>query len=369
MGLKHLFSWLKRTSRRGAKSGDGLLRDSEMFHQLIQRERMRCDRTQGVCSLLVFTLVEADRHEGVTQLETLLNQRLRLTDEKGFVDRLRIGALLPETQAAGARALAEQICQTYAADGAKSIVYEVYVYPTNWHGEDEFDKTNKADESAETRPVSVSAAHDERPLETLFVRRMPVWKRALDILGASVGLILAAPFLLVAAVLIKLTSRGPVFFTQKRAGLGGKPFTMYKLRTMEVDAEARKAELRQYSEQDGPAFKMTNDPRITPIGRVLRTTCVDELPQLWNVLIGDMSLVGPRPLPCDESDQCRGWERRRLEATPGLTCLWQVHGGRHVTFAEWMRMDIRYINGRTIKQDLKLLCETAVAVIKRRASC
>jgi lipopolysaccharide/colanic/teichoic acid biosynthesis glycosyltransferase len=144
---------------------------------------------------------------------------------------------------------------------------------------------------------------------------------------------------------------------------------MYKLRTMYADAESRKAQLRPLSEQDGPAFKMKNDPRVTWVGKYLRKTCIDELPQLWNVLRGDMTLVGPRPLPCDEADACAEWQKRRLDVTPGLTCIWQATSGKErVPFAEWMRMDMRYIKERSLLKDLKLLAKTFWAVIRHRAS-
>src|SRR5262249_28347556 len=156
------------------------------------------------------------------------------------------------------------------------------------------------------------------------------------------------------AIAIKLTSRGPVLFKQWRTGRGGRPFLIWKFRTMGVDAEARKAELAQLNEQDGPAFKIRNDPRITRLGRILRKTSLHELPQLWNVLRGDMSLVGPRPLPCAEADSCEGWQRRRLEVMPGITCIWQVWGRSSVSFADWVRMDVRYIRSHSLYQDVLL---------------
>jgi lipopolysaccharide/colanic/teichoic acid biosynthesis glycosyltransferase len=143
---------------------------------------------------------------------------------------------------------------------------------------------------------------------------------------------------------------------------------MFKFRTMRVGADAQKHALRQRSQQDGPAFKMKNDPRLTLVGRVLRATSIDELPQLWNVLRGEMSLVGPRPLPCDESAGCRRWQRRRLEVTPGLTCIWQVSGRNLVAFDEWMRMDLRYVDSRSPWLDFKLLVKTLPAVLSRKGA-
>jgi lipopolysaccharide/colanic/teichoic acid biosynthesis glycosyltransferase len=206
------------------------------------------------------------------------------------------------------------------------------------------------------------------PLRTLVAPPMPLWKRATDVVGAACGLGCLAPVMLVVAGAIKLTCRGPVIFRQVRAGKGGRPFVMLKFRTMCVDAEARQAELRPHSEQDGPAFKLKVDPRVTPLGRFLRKTSLDELPQLWNVLKGDMSLVGPRPLPWREACACDGWQRRRLDVTPGITCIWQVMGRSRVTFAEWMRMDIRYIRTRGVLRDLWLLLTTIPSVLSRRGA-
>ncbi len=205
-------------------------------------------------------------------------------------------------------------------------------------------------------------------VEALLARPSPMWKRALDVTGAGIGVMLASPLMLFAYVGIKLTSPGPVIFTQQRAGLGGRPFTIYKFRTMATDAEARKKELRKISEQDGPAFKLTNDPRVFGFGSLLRKTSIDELPQLFNIIKGDMSLVGPRPLPIEEANACVGWQRRRLDVTPGLTCIWQIFGRSKVTFSEWVRMDVAYIRRRTIFHDLKLILMTIPAVLMRKGA-
>jgi lipopolysaccharide/colanic/teichoic acid biosynthesis glycosyltransferase len=197
---------------------------------------------------------------------------------------------------------------------------------------------------------------------------MPWWKRVIDIVGAGVGLLVLSPLLIAVAVAMKLTCPGPVIFKQCRAGLGGRPFTIYKFRTMCVDAEAKKHQLRPLNEQDGPAFKMEHDPRVTRLGRFLRKSSIDELPQLFNVLKGDMSLVGPRPLPVDESAACERWQKQRLDVTPGLTCIWQVAGRNQVTFAEWVRMDVAYMRRRTIFHDLSILIRTIPAVLLRRGA-
>ncbi len=186
--------------------------------------------------------------------------------------------------------------------------------------------------------------------------------------GSSLGLLMLTPLFVLAAVAIKLTSRGPIFFRQQRSGLGGKEFMMWKFRSMSADADSRKMELMSLNEQDGPAFKIANDPRVTRVGRILRATSIDELPQLWNVFRGEMSLVGPRPLPCDETAACRGWLRRRLDVTPGLTCFWQVEGRSKVSFADWVRMDVKYIRSRSLATDAKLLVKTVPAVLSRKGA-
>jgi len=206
------------------------------------------------------------------------------------------------------------------------------------------------------------------PLETLLVRPFPVWKRILDIAGALAGIVLFAPLMMVIGLLIALTSPGPVIFMQKRSGLGGTPFWVYKFRTMFQDAEARKTELLSLNERKGPAFKMKNDPRVTAVGRILRKTSLDELPQFLNVLKGDMSLVGPRPLPVDEMRASKPWHRCRLEVKPGITCLWQITSRDESCFDQWMRLDLEYIRNMSFSYDLKLLFKTIPAVLSRKGA-
>jgi len=190
-------------------------------------------------------------------------------------------------------------------------------------------------------------------------------KLLMDFVGALLLLALVSPLLALAALLIKLTSPGPVLFRQQRSGLNGHPFTMLKFRTMATDAEQRKHELAAFNEMDGPVFKVSNDPRITPAGRWLRKYSVDELPQLWNVLRGEMSLVGPRPLPVDEVRRFNHLaHRRRLSVKPGLTCLWQVSGRNEVKdFKDWVRLDLEYIDNWSLWLDFKILLLTIPAVL------
>jgi exopolysaccharide biosynthesis polyprenyl glycosylphosphotransferase len=192
-----------------------------------------------------------------------------------------------------------------------------------------------------------------------------VIKRGIDIVGALFALIIFAIPAAVVALIIRLTSHGPVIFRQRRAGRFGKPFVMYKFRSMTDDAEMRRVELEPFNQMSGPVFKVESDPRITPFGRWLRRTSFDEVPQLWNVLMGDMSLVGPRPLPLYEVEKFENTaQRRRLSVKPGLTCLWQISGRNQVRdFRDWVRLDLDYIDRWSLGLDFKILLRTIPAVI------
>jgi exopolysaccharide biosynthesis polyprenyl glycosylphosphotransferase len=190
-------------------------------------------------------------------------------------------------------------------------------------------------------------------------------KRLIDVVGATCALALTAPVIGVAALIIRRTSPGPAIFRNIRCGRNGRRFEMLKLRTMSVDAEKRREELAALNEMDGPVFKIHDDPRVTPVGRVLRRWSIDELPQLWNVLMGDMSLVGPRPPIPDEVNQYATPERRRLSMRPGITCLWQVNGRNAIGFADWVKLDVEYIENWSLRLDLKILAKTLPAVIKK----
>jgi exopolysaccharide biosynthesis polyprenyl glycosylphosphotransferase len=208
----------------------------------------------------------------------------------------------------------------------------------------------------------------DRPVVTMQV--VPddyrlVIKRMIDVIGACAGLLIFAPLMLAAALAIKLTSRGPVIFAQHRYGLNRRKFRMFKFRTMVPQAEQLQADLETLNEAEGPVFKITSDPRVTRVGRILRRTSIDELPQLFNVLRGEMSLVGPRPLPLRDVERfTQAGDMRRFSVRPGLTCLWQISGRSNVGFREWISLDLKYIDGWSLALDLVILARTIPAVLR-----
>ncbi len=208
------------------------------------------------------------------------------------------------------------------------------------------------------QPVLVFRTVPENSWQSMF-------KQLIDLVGAVVALIVLSPLLLFFCLLVKFTSPGPIFFSQKRSGLNGRPFTIYKFRTMVTNAEQLQHELAAMNEMSGPVFKVTDDPRVTPVGRFLRKFSIDEWPQFFNVLRGDMSLVGPRPLPVNEVKRFIDFaHRRRLSVKPGLTCLWQISGRNNVKdFRDWVRLDLEYIDNWSLWLDFKILCRTVPVVL------
>lgn len=388
-------SWLRRSlpKPRPKNTPYSIMLPPELLRRSLERERARADRTGDAFSMITLTpRFQEEREKMIDYLATYFYKRLRITDEVGWLDDDRMAVLLSFTRADGAWKVADDVVASVPEHLAPPLC-AVFTYPCYTNGPDgagsgggavnDFAPSHSA---ASNGAVGDSAMGDAAmgdaatiasntirensyPLEAFFLQPVPWWKGALDVSVAALALILLAPILLIVALAIKLTSPGPVFFKQKRSGRGGLPFVMYKFRTMTVDAEARKAALRQHSEQDGPAFKLRHDPRVTRLGRFLRKTSLDELPQLWNVIRGEMSLVGPRPLPCDETEGCMAWQRRRLDVKPGLTCIWQIYGRSRVTFDEWCRMDLQYVQKQSLVFDLSLLLRTVPAVVLRKGAC
>ncbi|MGG7058133.1 sugar transferase [Clostridium tertium] len=194
-------------------------------------------------------------------------------------------------------------------------------------------------------------------------------KRLLDIICSLLGLIILSPVLLIVAILIKLESKGPVIFSQKRVGLNGNEFKMYKFRSMVENAEELKEKLAKQNEMSGPMFKMKDDPRVTKVGKFIRKTSIDELPQLINVLKGDMSLVGPRPSLPKEVEKFEPWMLDRLNVKPGLTCYWQVSGRNNIDFEDWMKLDLQYVEDRSFLLDLKLIFKTFFVLFGDKNAC
>lgn len=398
---------IRRWFTRGRRACHGPCSEQEL-HRTLQRERALANRNAHSFSVVIYTVESGRRPTADWEaLAERLIVQTRDTDEVGWHGQDELAVVLPHTGAEGAVRFTRRLAP--GVDGCFS--WSVYTYGNDGDGgggdgEDNGRRSSMDDRHGHADPGRVDGAvnghatmsltesraatkgngHGSNPMpecnslvlpavsnilsaDALFAARLPAWKRGLDIVGASAGLVLTAPLFLAIVLLVRLTSPGPAIFRQRRSGLGGSPFTIYKFRTMVVDAERRKAEIAHLDQQDGAAFKVRNDPRVTGIGKVLRKTSLDELPQLWNVLKGDMSLVGPRPLPCAEAASCERWHRRRLDVTPGLTCTWQVRGRSSVTFDEWMRMDLNYIGQRTVTHDVKLLVQTVPAVVLRRGAC
>ena len=212
----------------------------------------------------------------------------------------------------------------------------------------------------------------DRPLLTFSAtpeeEHLLLLKRVMDFVMAFVLLLLLSPLLLILALLIKLTSRGPVLYRQARCGLGGRKFTLYKFRSMRPGADLHREELEALNEIDGPAFKIRNDPRCTGIGRFMRKFSLDELPQLVNILKGDMSFVGPRPPLPEEVEKYENWQRRRLRMQPGLTCLWALEGRSKLSFRRWMELDLQYIDNWSMSLDWKILLKTIPVVLLGRGA-
>ena len=367
------------------------LHSRERLLRMLDHERARCDRNGREFALVVFDLARVPGNGAAHQrLEGVLARRLRRTDACGCLDLERVAAVLPDTELDPAWTVANDVRQA-TLETLPGLTCAVYAYPTTWWTHDDRrgdsprrhpDQRGRSGNSTEQRRPLDRPAHTRPPaptqpaaraglpkrLQTLFSEPVPRWKRVMDVLGAAAALILASPMMVLTALAVRLTSPGPVLFTQPRVGKDGRVFTFWKFRTMTVGAAERKLQLLEQNEQTWPVFKLKQDPRVTRLGRVLRRTSLDELPQLWNVLKGDMSLVGPRPPTLDEVREYERWHVRRLELTPGLTCVWQVSGRSLIGFADWVRMDLQYAERRSVLVDLMLLVRTVPAVLSGRGA-
>lgn len=367
-------SWTRRTR------WTPLLQNQREFQRTLTKERSRVDRSGNCFGFIILRLTDLDDARSQTvQLAKLLHRRLRETDEKGHLGYGRLGVMLPETHSDDTDFVLNDIIKM-AGDRNLKIDGESFVYPdqTTPNNESDTQDSETLTPGAPTEPLAEDPVAMEASQNSAALRKLndsplammlpsyPRWKRLIDVVCAVFGLVIGAPLLLLVAFAVRLTSRGPVLFCQPRTGYLGRTFTMFKFRTMVVNAEALKMDLQESNERDGPAFKMKRDPRITSVGRFLRATGLDELPQLLNVLFGDMSIVGPRPLPVDEAAQCARWQKRRQEVKPGLTCFWQLAKSRNVSFADWMRLDLKYAKKTSFTLDVKLILRTFSSVLLGR---
>jgi len=349
-----------------------------MFLRMLAREACRSERTGEILSMIVLGTAQASA-EPLQQLLEYLQRRLRLTDEIGWLQEDYLAIVLPATTAKEAGLVSHTIAM---ALGDGHLQFSCRLFSNEGEGQDLKDISSKGREAHTPKPEETStqastiAFHNSwtstpEPFSPLFQVPLHWSKRALDILGATALLILTSPIMLLIAMAIRLESWGPVIFRQDRIGQGGRSFPLYKFRSMVQNAEELQDKLMKENLRDGPAFKIANDPRITFVGRFIRSTGIDELPQLVNVLKGDMTLVGPRPPLPSEVSQYEAWQLARLRMVGGLTCIWQVDGRlRNVSFREWMRMDIRYGNQfsatahvRRTTHDLGLIARTAWLVL------
>lgn len=359
------------------------------FDAAFEVEASRAERSGSALSLVVFAAQHSP--ETADELDLLLAaivERKRQYDTIGQLEANRIGVLLPYTRTHGAWAFASDVLKRTGTGNSRFLATvssnevgpngkavgpmpkEVASSPQNRRSRKAGDKppTEEVDETA-PEPAGADDAANLASIWNEFRHRPSPLKRFLDVIGSGFALVVLSPVLLGSAIAVKLSSPGPVFFRQQRAGQYGRPFRLVKFRSMYIDAEARKSELMHLNEMDGPVFKIKNDPRVTPVGRFLRRTSLDELPQFWNVLRGDMSLVGPRPPMLEELPGYEQWHLRRLTRRGGLTCIWQTSGRNQIPFREWMRMDRRYMREESFLTDLRLIAKTVWTVtIGRGAS-
>jgi len=367
------------------------LHSVDEFRKVLDRERVRTDRHDHEFSLVIFAIEKLDT-DTASALVSVISHRARSTDELGWLNEEHLGVILPYTSFTGAEKFTDDICQLTQLP----LAYAVYTYPSQWFPDENiysrrrgFTAVSPAPDSSKSqepvlspkrassdhvaptpRPTASSTqthATAEETFELFITQGIPVWKRAIDVIGALFALLLFSPLLLLITLLIKSVSPGPVLLKQERVGYLGRLFTIWKFRTMHLktDSSVHQQYFSHLMAVDKPMTKLDagNDPRLIPFGKVLRQSCLDELPQLINVLRGDMSLVGPRPCLPYEANEYLLWQLRRFDVLPGMTGLWQVSGKNRTTFKEMMRLDISYARVKSFLLDVKILLKTIPVII------
>jgi lipopolysaccharide/colanic/teichoic acid biosynthesis glycosyltransferase len=372
--LEKFLPYLNLVAGLGRLFADPTTKSNE-FHSLMARERGRADRNGNIFSLIIFKM--ANLPPGVSvqrRLLVSLGNRLRDIDEFGWYDERHLGAIIPYASRQNGQRIAESICRDLALP-VSDETFVVYTYPDSWFSDERSDLSLKpipvvpAKPSVKTLPTG-STVDSPTGGTTFLYQPLPLWKRSLDLAVSLTALILLSPLFLFALVLIKLASPGPAIFKQERIGHMRRAFTLYKFRTMEVgtDADAHAQHMRKLIVKDSesrPLSKLESGAQIIRYGRLLRATCIDELPQLFNVLCGEMSIVGPRPCLAYEADEYQRWHARRFDSVPGMTGLWQVMGKNRTTFKEMIRLDISYTQNLSLWLDLKIIVMTPIAIIRQ----
>jgi lipopolysaccharide/colanic/teichoic acid biosynthesis glycosyltransferase len=376
--LKHIIPELLLQDEKIFKS----VHSAKKFAAILNRERDRSDRTGQEFSLVVFETGSGSRKsEAVRNLVSNLKKRIRSIDEIGRIEDDRIAVALPHTPSDDAWKFVANVRRALGGS-APGPDCTVYVYPSRWITRT--DGVSSPPTDARTTPSqpdipfpktgepgfeAKTCSHPLEEVESQFLCRIPFGKRAADIVGSLLAMILLSPLALLVALLIKTVSPGPIFFRQERVGYLGRVFTLWKFRTMHLNADSavHRNYLRDLINNEKEMVKLDNgtDPRIIPFGHILRATGIDELPQLLNVLLGDMSLVGPRPCIPYEAREYTTWQMRRFDTVPGLTGLWQVSGKNRTTFKEMMRLDIGYAKKRAFLLDVKIFLKTLPAIVRQ----
>jgi lipopolysaccharide/colanic/teichoic acid biosynthesis glycosyltransferase len=401
MKLLRWIAWQCKSSKYSRVNVPSILQSKESFRASVIRERQRVDRNQHLFSLLLFT-VGKQNSNGVTaqQLAHLLAERIRSTDEVGWFDNKRIGVILPYACAKGAYKLANEICKTFDPE-TSAPKYIVHTYPSNGSSDDntyrdqqEISDSPRHQKSIASQSPPMPVKHSQnvnctpatssfacyvtdgcraapKYIEPFFAQALPIGKRITDILVSLFGLIVLSPVLLLIALAIKICYGSPVIFKQQRVGYSGKIFTLWKFRTMKPGEESSSHKKYMSSlinsaldESSAKAMtKLDKDLPITGLGRILRATSFDEMPQLINVLCGDMTLIGPRPPTVYEVKEYLPWYCQRFDTVPGMTGLWQVSGKNKLTFLEMIRLDIKYIRELSLWSDIVIFVRTPLAIL------
>lgn len=329
------------------------------FHAALKRERFLSDRNNHGFSLITFNakIIKKDNILA-TQLAEILATRLRTTDIVGWYNTKSISLLLPDTDSKGVKNLSD-LLRSKITLSENTPLYDIYTYPSkSWQNGNGYKGIFRFKDISEETYTKFS-----------FERKIHLWKRTMDIVCSFFGLLLLLPFLAFVALMIKIVSPGPILYKQQRVGRTGKIFNFYKFRTLKMNNDVTvhqkylKRLIKEDSNRDKPMEKLEDDYNVILMGDFLRKSCIDELPQLLNVLRGEMSLVGPRPCIPYEAEEYLSWHARRFDITPGMTGLWQVSGKNKTTFKEMIRMDIEYISKQSFWLDIKILLKTPLVIL------